>query len=186
MKFGNNILLLASLLTVSLASCSVDERSLDAETSEDKVSQTVAEALPGQLFVKFDASVSRILEDAGLTKSGADSPASRSGVLSVDEVLDLVEGYQIERVFPIDSRTEETARHEGLHLWYIVRFSEEYPVDKVAADLSKLGEVNRVEYNRTLKRASDAKAVPFTGSYSKAGVSQTGILSIMVRLSRFR
>ena len=174
MKFGNNILLLASLLTVSLASCSVDERSLDAETSEDKVSQTVAEALPGQLFVKFDASVSRILEDAGLTKSGADSPASRSGVLSVDEVLDLVEGYQIERVFPIDSRTEETARHEGLHLWYIVRFSEEYPVDKVAADLSKLGEVNRVEYNRTLKRASDAKAVPFTGSYSKAGVSQTG------------
>ena len=174
MKFGNNILLLASLLTVSLASCSVDDRSLDAETSEDKVSQTVAEALPGQLFVKFDASVSRILEDAGLTKSGADSPASRSGVLSVDEVLDLVEGYQIERVFPIDSRTEETARHEGLHLWYIVRFSEEYPVDKVAADLSKLGEVNRVEYNRTLKRASDAKAVPFTGSYSKAGVSQTG------------
>lgn len=174
MKFGNNILLLASLLTVYLASCSVDERSLDAETSEDKVSQTVAEALPGQLFVKFDASVSRILEDAGLTKSGADSPASRSGVLSVDEVLDLVEGYQIERVFPIDSRTEETARHEGLHLWYIVRFSEEYPVDKVAADLSKLGEVNRVEYNRTLKRASDAKAVPFTGSHSKAGVSQTG------------
>ena len=142
---------------------------------DDKVSLVAAEALPGQLFVKFDASVSRILEQAGLTRSGADAPMARSGVMSVDEILDLVKGYEIERVFPVDSRTEETARHEGLHLWYLVRFSEEYPVEKVAADLSKLGEVNRVEYNRTLKRASTKKAVPFTGTVvSRSGASTAG------------
>ena len=159
----------------SLVSCSVDEKNMVSGEDAGKVSDISAEALPGQLFVKFDASVSRVLEQAGLTKSGADSPASRSGVLSVDEILDLVEGYQIERVFPVDTRTEETARHEGLHLWYVVRFSDKFPVEKVAADLSKLGEVNRVEFNRTLKRVSDKKPVPFKSQIvSKAGVSAAG------------
>ena len=80
----------------------------------------------------------------------------------VDEILELVKGYQVERVFPIDTRSEEKARKEGLHLWYVVRFSDEYPVEKVAADLAQLGEVSRVEYNRTLKRAETGKAVPLT------------------------
>ena len=156
------------------AACSVDEPTLSAPQQEQQL-QVSEGALPGQLFVKFDASVSQILEQAGLTKSGADCPMTRSGVLTVDEILNLVEGYEIERVFPVDSRTEETARHEGLHLWYIVRFSEEHPVEKVAADLSKLGEVNHVEYNRTLKRASDAKAMPLTNQVvSRAAANITG------------
>lgn len=175
MSIRNNIFVLSLFLAASLSSCSIDEKVSAGVETENKVSEVVAEALPGQLFVKFDASVSRVLEDAGLTRSGADFPATRSGVLSVDEILDLVDGYQIERVFPVDQRTEETARHEGLHLWYIVRFSEEYPVEKVAADLSRLGEVNRVEFNRTLKRASDMKAVPFrSNAVSKVGASNVG------------
>lgn len=167
-----NMIILSSLMVTGLASCSIDESQMNKEGQTDKVSQVAADALPGQLIVKFDASVSRVLEQAGVTKSGIGSPATRSGVLSVDEILDLVEGYEIERVFPVDSRTEDTARHEGLHLWYVVRFSEEYPVEKVAADLSKLGEVNRVEFNRTLKRASTKKAVPFTSQVvTKSGSS---------------
>ncbi len=77
-------------------------------------------------------------------------------------ILGLVDGYEIERVFPVDVRTEDKAREEGLHLWYVVRFSEDCSVEKVAADLAKLGEVDRVEFNRTLKRASEKKAVPLT------------------------
>ena len=173
MKLRNYILL--SLVAVSgLWACAIDESQMTSGSETPKVSEVVADALPGQLLVKFDASVSRILEQAGVTKSGLDSPATRSGVLSVDEILDLVEGYEIERVFPVDARTEETARHEGLHLWYVVRFSEEYPVEKVAADLSRLGEVNRVEYNRTLKRASTSKAVPFRQVVTKTGTSIQG------------
>ena len=143
------------------AACSVDEPTLSAPQQEQQL-QAPEGALAGQLFVKFDASVSQVLEQAGLTKSGADCPMTRSGVLTVDEILDLVDGYEIERVFPVDSRTEETARHEGLHLWYIVRFSENHPVNEVASKLSRLGEVSRVEYNRTLKRASASKAVPLS------------------------
>ena len=162
MKMNLRNLILVPAFVAALSACAIDETQMNAPAQEVQVSQNAEDALPGQLFVRFDSSVSRILEQNGITKSGADFPATRSGVLTVDEILDLVEGYQIERVFPVDERTEEAARHEGLHLWYIVRFSEEHPVEKVAADLAKLGEVNRVEYNRTLKRASNAKAMPLT------------------------
>ena len=158
MKTRNIISVLA--LAAMFAACSVDEQNLSVSApAQPSQLQNAQDALPGQLFVKFDASVSKVLEQAGVTKSGIGAPATRSGVLTVDEILDLVDGYEIERVFPVDERTEETARHEGLHLWYVVRFSEEHSVAEVAQKLSVLGEVNRVEYNRTLKRANNSKPV---------------------------
>ena len=127
-----------------------------------KVSPVSDDAVAGELLVRFDEGVSEILDQAGLITKSGESAASRSGVLTVDEILDLVEGYQIERVFPVDMRSEEKMREEGLHLWYVVRFSDKYPVEKVAADLARLGEVSRVEFNRTLKRANQNKAVPLS------------------------
>ena len=156
------IYVLASALAAGLISCSVEGPDASLPSDEQQLPQMSADVLSGQLLVRFDARVSDILDKAGLTKSGPSAPMTRSGVLSVDEILELVDGYQIERVFPVDLRSEEKARQEGLHLWYVVRFSEDHSVEKVAADLSKLGEVSRVEYNRTLKRASDSKAVPLT------------------------
>ena len=145
---------------MGFAACTVDEHKVTLAPDGPEVPELSADVVEGQLLVRFDPRVSDILDKAGVTKSGPKMPMTRSGVLSVDEILDLVEGYQIERVFPVDMRTEEKARQEGLHLWYVVRFPETYSVEKVAADLSALGEVSRVEYNRTLKRASDAEARP--------------------------
>lgn len=156
------IYVLASALAAGLISCSVEGPDASLPSDEQQLPQMSADVLSGQLLVRFDARVSDILDKAGLTKSGPSAPMTRSGVLGVDEILELVDGYKIERVFPVDVRSEEKARQEGLHLWYVVRFSEDHSVEKVAADLSKLGEVSRVEYNRTLKRASDSKAVPLT------------------------
>ena len=163
MKTRNIISVLA--LAAMFAACSVDEQNLSVSApAQPSQLQNAQDALPGQLFVKFDASVSKVLEQAGVTKSGIGAPATRSGVLTVDEILDLVEGYEIERVFPVDERTEETARHEGLHLWYVVRFSEKHSVAEVAQKLSVLGEVNRVEYNRTLKRANNSKPIQISSN----------------------
>ena len=162
MKIRKSIYVMASVLIAGLAACSVDGPVTGPETDVQKVPEFSEEAVGGELLVRFDPSVSDVLDKAGLTRSGMNSPMTRSGVLSVDEILDLVEGYQIERVFPVDLRTEDRARKEGLHLWYVVRFSDQYPVEKVAADLAKLGEVSRIEYNRTLKRATEKKAVPLT------------------------
>ena len=154
--------------------CSVEEPTLSAPQQTQQL-QASQDALPGQLFVKFDASVSKVLEKAGVTRSGIGAPATRSGVLSVDEILDLVEGYEIERVFPVDERTEEAARHEGLHLWYVVRFNQQHSVEQVAQKLSVLGEVSRVEYNRTLKRASESRPVQIPSqAVSRASSSVAG------------
>lgn len=162
MRIGNIIMIWASVLVAGLTSCSFEGSDSVLADSSHKVSQMTEDALEGELLVRFDPRVSSILDKAGLTKSGPGLPMKRSGILSVDEILDLVGGYHIERVFPVDARSEEKARNEGLHLWYLVRFSDAHSVEKVASDLSKLGEVSRVEYNRILKRASDCKAVPLT------------------------
>ena len=159
MKLFKNILI-ASAFALGFTACSVEAPVQDSYDKHNP--EASADALPGQLLVRFDARVADILDKAGVTKSGPAMPMTRSGILSVDEILGLVDGYEIERVFPVDVRTEDKAREEGLHLWYVVRFSEDCSVEKVAADLAKLGEVDRVEFNRTLKRASEKKAVPLT------------------------
>ena len=160
MKNIYKIVLMAGALVTGLSACSLDEPVTGVEPQ--KVAPVSVDAVAGELLVRFDEGVSEILDKAGLITKSGEASATRSGVLSVDEILDLVQGYQIERVFPVDARSEAKSRQEGLHLWYVVRFSDEYPVEKVAADLAKLGEVSRVEFNRTLKRASDTKAVPLT------------------------
>ena len=99
--------------------------------------------------------MSEILDKAAAaTRSGG--PATRSGILSVDEVLDIVGGYQIERVFPVDGRNEERTRESELHLWYVVRFGDDYSAEEVAEKLSALGEVQHVNLNRTIRRAYNA------------------------------
>ena len=153
---------MAAVLMAGFAACSVEGPETGTLTEGDKAPMITEDVVKGQLLVRFDPRVSDILDRAGITKSGPMAPMTRSGILSVDEILDLVDGYQIERVFPVDMRSEEMARKEGLHLWYVVRFSDEHPVEKVAADLARLGEVSRVEYNRTLKRASDDKPTPLS------------------------
>ena len=157
MRLINKIWIAAAIIA-GLAACAPEAAHEDVKMHPE----ASADAVPGQLLVRFDARVADVLEKAGVTKSGPSMPMTRSGILSVDEILDMVDGYQIERIFPVDVRSEERARQEGLHLWYVVRFNEDIPVEKVAADLAGLGEVSRVEFNRTLKRASDKKAVPLT------------------------
>lgn len=153
--------ILTAVMTAFMVSCSVENGGVPVE-EKPTVQPVTADVLDGELLVRFDARVSDILDKAGVTKSGPAAPMKRSGVLSVDEILDLVDGYQIERVFPVDARSEEKARQEGLHLWYVVRFDAEHPVDEVAENLSKLGEVSRVEYNRILKRSHEEKPTPLT------------------------
>ena len=148
-------------LMVALASCSVEEPVVGGTDVKPAVAPLTDDVVPGELLVRFDSRVSQVLEEAGLVTKSGQGDLSRSGVLSVDQILDMVKGYHIERVFPVDKRTEDKARQEGLHLWYRVRFSEDYPVNEVAEKLSALGEVSLVSYNRTIKRKG-TKATPLS------------------------
>ena len=164
MKNIYRLILTTTVIAASLAACSVEDPVAGVPEEPLKVSPVSDDAVAGELLVRFDEGVSKVLDQAGLITKSGEPAASRSGILTVDEILDLVEGYQIERVFPVDRRSEEKMREEGLHLWYVVRFSDKYPVEKVAADLARLGEVSKVEFNRTLKRANQNKAVPLTAA----------------------
>ncbi|MDE6711646.1 MAG: S8 family serine peptidase, partial [Alistipes sp.] len=142
-----------------LAACTTEQPADTAPQAPEQESPAVA----GEVMVKFDPYVGEILErTAAQTRSSA--PATRSGVLSVDEVLDLIGGCEIERVFPADDRNEARTRAAGLHLWYVVRYAGDEKPEEVAARLAKLGEVQKTSLNRTIKRAynADRKAKPLS------------------------
>ena len=95
---------------------------------------------------------------------------------TVDEVLELIEGCELERVFPVDQGNEERTRKAGLHLWYLVKFSEDRSVDEVIEKLSALGQVQDASPVRTIKRAYNAgrKAIPLTREMiAKASAAST-------------
>ena len=114
----------------------------------------------GEILVKFSPEVASILEDAGVVRS----EVTRSGVGSIDELLDLVGGFEISRVFPVDPRNEERTVRDGLNCWYVVRFNGDYTAEEVSRRFSQLGEVQKVDVNRTIKRANTRKAMPLTKS----------------------
>ena len=112
----------------------------------------------GEILVKFSQEVASVLEEAGVVRSNV----TRSGVGSVDEILDLVGGFEISRVFPVDPRHEERTVRDGLNCWYVVRYNGDYTAEEVARRFSQLGEVQKTDVNRSIKRASTRKAMPLS------------------------
>lgn len=142
---------LALTLLTGLAACTKEE------VVEPAVNQEPVESpyIQGEVLVKFSAEVAECLEQPGVAEN-----LTRSGSLALDEVLARVGSYRLERVFPADKRHEARTRQEGLHQWYVVRFGDDHSAEEVAAALAPLGEVQRVEPNRTVKRAYRGKATP--------------------------
>ena len=159
MTMKNYLYGILAIALLAFTACTKEELSAPQPAPEPDVP---AEYQSGEVLVKFAPYVSDILDREGITRSGG--PATRSGILSVDEILDIVGGYQIERVFPVDPRNEERTRESELHLWYVVRFGEEFTAAEVAEKLSALGEVQHVSFNRTIHRAYNAgkKAMPLS------------------------
>ena len=152
-----NIFLLAGAMAVM--SCT---KEVFNETVQPSAPSTMPEEayLPGEVIVKFDASLSDLLDEAGLSRG----PATRSGVSTVDELLDVIDGYRLERVFPEVKATSAQSREAGMHLWYVVHFSEDEDVNDVVAKLSALGEVSAAAPVLTIKKAYDGKVIPFDAS----------------------
>lgn len=147
-------LFILSIAALLLAACS-----RDVEWQPAKAEPAQGEELykSGVLLVKFTPEVTAMLEEQGLV-SGPE--LTRSGAPALDEVMALVGGCTLERVFPYDARSEASTREAELHQWYVVRFDESLSVEDVAARMRRLGEVQQVDLNRTVKRAYNGKATP--------------------------
>lgn len=109
----------------------------------------------GEAIIKFSPEMEPILAET-MTRSGG--VATRSGIPSTDEVLDILGAYSFERVFPVDERHEARTREAGLHLWYIVRFDEDEDLNHAFERLSQLGEVDKLQCNRPIERAYNPSA----------------------------
>ena len=142
------------LLAVFIISC--QDNSVDNVCTVEKESVAIADgAVEGELLIKFAPAMERILDTHFATRA----VATRSGIPSTDEVLEILGAYRIERVFPIDPRTEERTREAGLHLWYKVSFDKGIDVTEAYNRLSKLGEVSKAQCNRRIFRMESGRPV---------------------------
>ena len=148
-----------AMVALALTGCSDSLSTIDS--SEGKADITIpADAEAGELLIKFSPEMSDILDQAQLSKTRA-GKATRSGIPSTDEVLDILGSYSFERVFPVDANTEARTREAGLHLWYTVKFDKSTDLKAAAERLKQLGEVTKVQTNGRIKRAynTDSKRI---------------------------
>lgn len=150
--------LYAALFAGVFSACS-DEQFETPSVPTDEQTEVVipSDATSGELLIKFKPEMTDILDQALARASRAGGPATRSGIPSTDEVLNILGGYHFERVFPVDAKNEERTREAGLHLWYLVKFDENTDLKKAAQDLKKLGEISKVQANGHIKRAYNNK-----------------------------
>lgn len=148
-----------AMVALALTGCSDSLSTIDS--SEGKADITIpADAEAGELLIKFAPEMSSILDQAQMSKTRS-GKATRSGIPSTDEVLDILGSYSFERVFPVDANTEARTREAGLHLWYTVKFDKSTDLKAAAERLKQLGEVTKVQTNGCIKRAynTDSKRI---------------------------
>lgn len=148
-----------AMVALALTGCS-DSLSIIGSSDGNSEITIPADAEAGELLIKFSPEMSDILDQAQLSKTRA-GKATRSGIPSTDEVLDILGSYSFERVFPVDANTEARTREAGLHLWYTVKFNKGTDLKTAAERLKQLGEISKVQTNGRIKRAynTDSKRI---------------------------
>lgn len=148
-----------AMVALALTGCSDSLSTIGSSDGNSEIT-IPADAEAGELLIKFSPEMSDILDQAQLSKTRS-GKATRSGIPSTDEVLDILGSYSFERVFPVDANTEARTREAGLHLWYTVKFSKGTDLKVAAERLKQLGEISKVQTNGRIKRAynTDSKRI---------------------------
>lgn len=148
-----------AMVAFALTGCSDSLSTIGSSDGNSEIT-IPADAEAGELLIKFSPEMSDILDQAQLSKTRS-GKATRSGIPSTDEVLDILGSYSFERVFPVDANTEARTREAGLHLWYTVKFNKGTDLKAAAERLKQLGEISKVQTNGRIKRAynTDSKRI---------------------------
>lgn len=166
----NNMKKLLVYILFAIVAVSCNDNSFDNSYIVEKESPAIFDgAVDGELLVKFAPEMEGILDSHFATRA----VATRSGIPSTDEVLEILGAYRLERVFPVDPRTEERTREAGLHLWYKVYFDKDIDVSEAYAHLTKLGEVSKAQCNRRIYRMDSGRPV-FVRSVDEKVTENTG------------
>ena len=157
----------SAFLALALSSCDKNENENYVPEKQETSSSLTADAVDGELLIKFSPEMTTILDGYFATRAAGAGMATRSGIPSTDEVLEILGAYSFERVFPVDPRNEERTREAGLHLWYKVCFDENVDLDAAIKRLSKLGEISKIQCNRRIYRIDNRvaqEALPAAGA----------------------
>lgn len=164
------LLTILVLAAYTLTSC-VNEPEVITPTIGVEQPQLIPDdATRGEIIIKFSPEMEDILD---LAMTRAEGVATRSGIPSTDDVLDILGAYRFERVFPCDTRHEERTREAGLHLWYIVHFDPDEDLATAYRELSRLGEIDKLQCNRQIYRAYNASSAPRFISCAEADAAAT-------------
>ena len=134
-----------TIAALALVQCTKDLEDISVGGSQNasatKIINTSHNATDGSLLVKFSEEATLAFE--GATRSGV----TRSNIEKLNEILLGINATSIERVFPVNIKTENEARRAGLHRWYSVYFDEKQSLDEAAKLLATVEEIEVVEFN---------------------------------------
>lgn len=163
------IFALALAITLCFSACTKDD-GMETPVGKTPILNKAEGAEKGQIIIKFKPEVSKLLDQSHLTRSAGQGLITRSGIHTVDELLNVIGAYQLERIFPVNERTEERTRQSGMHLWYVVHFDENADLDQVARELSQLGELSKIEFNHEIKRNWNRKSTPLNANQIRSAM----------------
>lgn len=143
---------------VLLAACADESPDLQSgggtlpDYAAAKLVNTSTDAVQGSLLVCFDETAIAEIESAQAIATRNETPATRAGIVAVDEVLATLDVRSLRRLFPCNPRTEERTRAAGLHKWYLLDFGEGADLDETAVRLAQVAEVSRLQFNTRMNR----------------------------------
>ena len=131
--------------------------------SATKIINTSHNATDGSLLIKLSEDATRAFE--AVSRS---SEVTRSNIEELNTILLGINATAIERVFPINVKTEDEARKAGLNRWYVVYFDKSQSLDEAAKLLAEVKEIEIVEFNSRVElptskfKEVDRNAMPAT------------------------
>ena len=138
---------LAAILTAALLlSCAREEiSSVAPDTSTDTYVEVDGDFIYGEARVYLSEELASQVEEAALAGSLVTKSSQMNSALSNLGITEM------KRLFPHAGEFEERTRKEGLHRWYVVKYSKDIPMTKAQANLEQVDGVDIFEPVREVK-----------------------------------
>ena len=148
LKFNDNKfmkrLFFAALSVFLFASCVTEQ--LESQPVQDEVSVTSDRAFEsGECIVLFSEEITAQIE------ASLELGLLRTKSAGIDDMLEQMGVTSMERLFPHAGEYEIRTRREGLHRWYVLKYSELVPFTKANDGLGSLPGIEIVEPVRKIK-----------------------------------
>lgn len=152
-------------MSIAAIVCSCTEKTqLHDETAESrpesKLIYTSDGAVEGSLIVCLEEEASSSVNNVISTRSGnVSAPMTRSGIGSLDSVLEGINTVSISPLFMISGKNTDRAAEAGLDRWFVIGFDKTVDLDEAAVRLASVAEVSGVQFNKKTQKTGGYKAV---------------------------